>query len=117
MPTWLRSRCVWRISFAFPFTSTIIAPLFTYRKREGDLISKKSKKSARGHFIVVEGPDGCGKTTQARRLTAHIKRSGRPVIFVREPGGTTLGKKIRRILHFGKGQNPSISKDGIHLGE
>ncbi len=64
----------------------------------GVLISKNSKTSRRGKFVVLEGPDGCGKTTQARRLAAYLKRCGKEVLIIREPGGTRLGGKIRRIL-------------------
>jgi dTMP kinase len=51
-----------------------------------------------GKFFVVEGPDGCGKTTQARLLARHLEKMGRKVVLLREPGGTFIGDKIRRIL-------------------
>jgi dTMP kinase len=51
-----------------------------------------------GRFIVFEGPDGSGKTTQYRRLLAACQRAGVPVCEVREPGGTGVGEKIREIL-------------------
>lgn len=50
-------------------------------------------------FIVLEGIDGAGKTTQARllqeRLTGH---SGKPVIVLHEPGGTLLGEEVARLV-------------------
>ncbi len=49
-------------------------------------------------FIVLEGIDGCGKSTQATRLVSHLKSLGREVVHVREPGGTTLGETIRSLL-------------------
>jgi dTMP kinase len=52
----------------------------------------------RATFITIEGPDGGGKTTQAERLTAHLRGLGTPVHLTREPGGTWLGERIRELL-------------------
>ncbi|MBN8526969.1 MAG: dTMP kinase [Planctomycetes bacterium] len=49
-------------------------------------------------LIVLEGPDGCGKSTQAGLLTAHLQAAGRDVLRLREPGGTKLGEAVRGIL-------------------
>lgn len=49
-------------------------------------------------FITIEGPEGSGKSTQARRLEDHLLASGVDVVRAREPGGTPLGEEIRRIL-------------------
>ena len=49
-------------------------------------------------FIVFEGAEGCGKSTQARALHKHILRSGSPVTLTHEPGGTPLGKEMRHLL-------------------
>ena len=54
--------------------------------------------SLEGRFIVFEGPDGSGKTTQYRRLVTACQRAGIPVCEVREPGGTLVGGDIRKIL-------------------
>jgi dTMP kinase len=51
-----------------------------------------------GRLIVLEGPEGAGKTTQLRLLADRIKASGRKVLTLREPGGTPLGDAIRMIL-------------------
>ena len=51
-----------------------------------------------GRLIVLEGAEGAGKTTQLRRLEAHLRDAGRSVIALREPGGTPLGGEIRRLL-------------------
>jgi dTMP kinase len=52
-----------------------------------------------GSFLVLEGPDGAGKTTQARRLAAAIEaRRGAAPLLVREPGGTPIGERVREIL-------------------
>ena len=53
---------------------------------------------APGRLIVLEGPEGAGKTTQLRRLDAWLEQHGVPHVSVREPGGTPLGDEIRRLL-------------------
>ena len=52
----------------------------------------------KGKFITFEGPEGSGKSTQGRLLTQYLKSKGYKAIFLREPGGTVLSEKIRRIL-------------------
>ena len=49
-------------------------------------------------FITFEGIEGCGKTTQIGHLTSFLKRTQRPFLLTREPGGTEVGEKIRQIL-------------------
>ncbi|MBI1190686.1 MAG: dTMP kinase [Tepidisphaera sp.] len=51
-----------------------------------------------GRFLVFEGPDGSGKSTQMKRLVALLAAHGVPVCEVREPGGTDVGERIRQIL-------------------
>lgn len=51
-----------------------------------------------GRLIVLEGPEGAGKTTQLRLLADCLERAGHKVLAVREPGGTTLGDAIRALL-------------------
>lgn len=51
-----------------------------------------------GKLIVFEGIDGCGKTTQARRLHEHLKSHSILNALFREPGGTPLGEAARKIL-------------------
>ncbi len=53
---------------------------------------------APGRFVVLEGLDGCGKSTQARRLVERLTRTGREVLHTREPGGTPAGERIRALL-------------------
>jgi dTMP kinase len=51
-----------------------------------------------GLFIVFEGCEGCGKSTQARILYRKLCNKGIPTVLTFEPGGTTLGNRIRKIL-------------------
>ena len=57
-------------------------------------------------FIVFEGGDGAGKSTQARALFRQMQRSGHSVILTREPGGTPLGESLRRLLKSRPGTTP-----------
>jgi dTMP kinase len=52
----------------------------------------------RGIFITLEGIDGAGKSTQARRLVRHLRERGYSVRATREPGGTRVGEQVRSIL-------------------
>lgn len=52
----------------------------------------------KGFFIVFEGPDRSGKTTQINLLFDFLKNKGFDVILTREPGGTDIGEKIREII-------------------
>jgi len=51
-----------------------------------------------GRFVVFEGPDGSGKSTQLRLFSQACKDAGLRVCDVREPGGTVLGERIRQML-------------------
>jgi dTMP kinase len=58
-----------------------------------------------GIFITLEGIDGTGKSTHARRLAAYLHKRGIATILTREPGGTKVGEQIRRLL-----LNPKITR-------
>ncbi len=56
------------------------------------------RRASAGRFFVLEGLDGCGKSTQARRLVERLRALGREVVHTREPGGTPAGERIRAVL-------------------
>jgi len=60
--------------------------------------------SKRGLFITFEGPEGSGKSTQARRIAAMLRAAGHDVLESAEPGGTPIGTQIRRVLLDAKNQ-------------
>src|SRR4026207_1101082 len=49
-------------------------------------------------FITFEGGDGTGKTTQLRVVESHLRELNRSCVLTREPGGTALGKMLRKVL-------------------
>lgn len=49
-------------------------------------------------FITFEGGEGCGKSTQAYALYRKLRRKNLPAVLIHEPGGTTLGEQIRKML-------------------
>ena len=51
-----------------------------------------------GFLISFEGIEGCGKSTQAKLLARRLERVGRSCLLTREPGGTQIGREIRRVL-------------------
>jgi dTMP kinase len=66
----------------------------------------------RGKFIVLDGPDGCGKTTQQKMLSEWIQQQGAEVVCFRDPGTTAIGEQIRKILldpaNKGMGDNVEV---------
>ena len=66
----------------------------------------------KGKFIVIEGIDGCGKTTQINELSKWLPKSGlmkkeSKLITTREPGGSQLGKKLRKLILDNNEKKPS----------
>jgi dTMP kinase len=60
-----------------------------------------------GLFLVLEGPDGGGKTTQAARLAAWLRGEGLDVVVCRDPGSTEVGNRLRDLV---------MSRTSTHLG-
>jgi dTMP kinase len=57
-----------------------------------------------GLFVVFEGGEGAGKSTQVARLAAKLRGTGREVVVTREPGATKIGEQIRALLLNGGGE-------------
>ena len=58
-----------------------------------------------GKYFVIEGGDGCGKTTQAEKLEEYLVEKGYDVLRVREPGGNKFSERVREIL-----RDPSLNR-------
>jgi len=56
------------------------------------------RSERRGRFLVLDGLDGCGKSTQAARLAERLRTEGGRVLHLREPGSTASGERIRALL-------------------
>lgn len=54
--------------------------------------------AVRGKFITFEGAEGCGKSTHAALLSAHLAGQGAAVRLIREPGGVVISEKVRALL-------------------
>lgn len=52
----------------------------------------------RGKFITFEGGEGCGKSTQIKRLKEALEKEGVEILLTREPGGTWLSEEIRHLI-------------------
>jgi dTMP kinase len=62
------------------------------------LKDSRQQKELGGRFIVLDGPDGCGKSTQSRMLVDWLHGQGVGTVGFRDPGTTAIGEKIREIL-------------------
>jgi dTMP kinase len=68
------------------------------RRRMSTPMSAPDLHHLRGQFIVFDGGEGCGKSTQARLLREELERQNVPVLPVHDPGATRIGEMIRAIL-------------------
>jgi dTMP kinase len=67
----------------------------------------------RGVFITLEGPEGSGKSTQARLLAERLTALGLECVVTREPGGTALGESVRQILLHDRDLDPVPAADAL----
>ncbi|MBU1610205.1 MAG: dTMP kinase, partial [Proteobacteria bacterium] len=49
-------------------------------------------------FVTFEGIEGCGKSTQIKLLTSYLEELGREVLVTLEPGGSRIGRELRKLL-------------------
>jgi dTMP kinase len=64
-----------------------------------EIANRKSQiENPRGLFLALDGPDGCGKSSQSRMLMDWLASRGVEAVGFRDPGTTTIGEKIRDIL-------------------
>lgn len=62
---------------------------------------------SKGFFVVLEGPEGAGKTTLARELAERFRAAGQDPVTVREPGGTPAAEALRQeLLHADRSWTP-----------
>jgi dTMP kinase len=62
-------------------------------------MGRPGPSTQRGRFLVLDGIDGCGKSTQAERLARSLGERGGPAVrHLREPGSTALGEGLRELL-------------------
>jgi len=67
-------------------------------------------------FITLEGPEGSGKSSQAKHLVSALRRAGHRVIFVRDPGSTSLGRSLRKVLLHTRGQLTPLTEALLFIG-
>ena len=68
---------------------------------------------ARGRFVSLEGGEGCGKSTQVRRLADALRARGLDVVETREPGGSPGAEAIRRLLLEGEAERWSAGTEAL----
>jgi dTMP kinase len=83
-------------------------------------MSDTNPTPARGRFIVLEGIDGCGKTTQIEALrqwlpTSGLMPPGAQLVVSREPGGTALGQALRELLLHPPGEAAPVPRAELLL--
>ena len=71
-------------------------------------MSELEFKRIAGKFIVFDGPDGCGKTTQMKRFHEKAEHAGVKIRRLREPGGTAIGEQVREILLSTKSEGMDV---------
>lgn len=70
----------------------------------------------KGFFITLEGPEGSGKSSQAKNLARWLRARKRPVMLVRDPGSTALGRSLRQVLLHSSGQLSPLTEALLFIG-
>jgi len=70
---------------------------------------------SKGLFITFEGSEGCGKSTQIRRVAARLEKLGHRIFVTREPCGTDVGESIRHLLQFSKSNGGMVPEAELLL--
>jgi dTMP kinase len=63
-------------------------------------MNKIIKERFSGRFVVLDGPDGCGKTVQLGLLSTYFKNEGIAIVQTNDPGGTKIGDQISKLLKY-----------------
>ena len=69
----------------------------------------------KGKFITFEGSEGCGKSTQSKLLYQYLKNKGYSVVYLREPGGTKISEKIRKVLLDPQNHISAVSETLLYM--
>jgi dTMP kinase len=64
----------------------------------GEITNKSYRDKLQGKFMVLDGPDGCGKSTQTKLLARWLEHQSVATATFRDPGDTAIGEKIRQVL-------------------
>lgn len=68
-------------------------------------------------LITFEGSEGCGKSTQVKRLGSYLEKRGLKTAVFREPGGTSIGEAIRQLLQYSEDNRPMTAETELLLFE
>ena len=79
-----------------------------------ELSVRRSNRSymSNGVFLVLEGGEGAGKSTQVDELRSRLEAAGYPAVFLQEPGGTPIAEHVRRTI---KGQTDLTAEEELRL--
>lgn len=70
--------------------------------------TRRKKMMKKGLFVTFEGPEGSGKSTHSKLLCDFLRRKGFKVLYTREPGGTLISEKVRKILLDAKNKEMDV---------